>query len=320
MVTGMKAVVIGATGHTGSYMVPALVRRGYEVVAISRGGRQAYTKDSSEWKSVQSVTADRKTLEASGSFGRFVISFNPDVICDLICYTMPQAMQMAEAAAGNVRHLIQIGSIWAYGYAVSQPTRESDKKNPLDDYGRNKGLIEDYLCGLTKLNKLTATVIHPGHISGRGWAPINPQGNTDMEVFRKIKRGEEIILPDNGLWTLHHVHAEDIAALTLACIDNYSDSAGEAFNSVCETNLTLRGYTESVYRFFGQSPAIRYESWQTLKPKLDNNQAAITQDHMDKSPCCSMEKARRTLGFVPRYSSLQTVLDSISWLEQNGGL
>ena len=132
----MKAVVIGATGHTGSYMVPALVRRGYEVVAISRGGRQAYTKDCSEWKSVQTVIADRKPLEADGSFGRFIMSFNPDVICDLICYTMPQAVQIAEAAAGHVRHLIQIGSVWAYGYAATQPTRESDRKNPLDDYGR----------------------------------------------------------------------------------------------------------------------------------------------------------------------------------------
>lgn len=317
----MKAVVIGATGHTGSYMVPALVQRGYEVVAISRGGRQAYTKDRYEWRSVQSVTADRKALEADKSFGRFVMSFNPDVICDLICYTMPQAMQIAEAAmAGNVRHLIQIGSIWAYGYAVTQPTREGDKKNPLDDYGRNKGLIEDYLCGLTKMNKLAATVIHPGHICGRGWAPINPQGNVDMEIFKKIKRGEEIVLPDNGLLTLHHVHSEDIARLTLACLDNYSASAGEAFNSVCETNLTLRGYAETVYNFFGQTPAIKYESWETLKHKLDKNQAAATQDHTDKSPCCSMEKARRTLGFVPRYSSIQTVLDAIAWLDQNGAI
>ena len=316
----MKAVVIGATGHTGSYMVPALVRRGYEVVAISRGGRQAYTKDCSEWKSVQTVIADRKPLEADGSFGRFIMSFNPDVICDLICYTMPQAVQIAEAAAGHVRHLIQIGSVWAYGYAATQPTRESDRKNPLDDYGRNKGLIEDYLCGLTKNHILAATVIHPGHISGRGWAPINPQGNIDMEIFKKIKRGQEIILPDNGLSTLHHVHAEDIAGLTLACLDNYSASAGEAFNSVCETNLTLRGYAEAVYRFFGQTPAIKYESWQTLKARLDPGQAGITQDHMDKSPCCSMEKARRTLGFVPRYSSVETVLDAISWLDQNGRL
>src|SRR5690606_4547192 len=34
----MKAVVTGATGHVGRYAVDALVRAGYEVVAMSRSG------------------------------------------------------------------------------------------------------------------------------------------------------------------------------------------------------------------------------------------------------------------------------------------
>ena len=34
----MKAVVTGATGHVGRYAVDALVRAGYEVVAVSRSG------------------------------------------------------------------------------------------------------------------------------------------------------------------------------------------------------------------------------------------------------------------------------------------
>ena len=30
-----KAVVIGATGHVGTYLVPRLVRMGYQVTAVS---------------------------------------------------------------------------------------------------------------------------------------------------------------------------------------------------------------------------------------------------------------------------------------------
>jgi len=33
-----RVVVIGATGHIGSYLVPRLVRGGHEVIAMSRGG------------------------------------------------------------------------------------------------------------------------------------------------------------------------------------------------------------------------------------------------------------------------------------------
>jgi uncharacterized protein YbjT (DUF2867 family) len=32
-----RVVVIGATGHIGPYLVPRLVDRGHEVIAVSRG-------------------------------------------------------------------------------------------------------------------------------------------------------------------------------------------------------------------------------------------------------------------------------------------
>ena len=32
-----RVVVIGATGHIGTYLVPRLVDRGHEVIAVSRG-------------------------------------------------------------------------------------------------------------------------------------------------------------------------------------------------------------------------------------------------------------------------------------------
>ncbi len=37
-----RIVVIGATGHVGTYLVPRLVRAGHEVVALSRGTRDPY--------------------------------------------------------------------------------------------------------------------------------------------------------------------------------------------------------------------------------------------------------------------------------------
>ena len=47
-----RIVVIGATGHVGSYLVPRLVRAGHEVVALSRGEREPYVP-APEWRSVR---------------------------------------------------------------------------------------------------------------------------------------------------------------------------------------------------------------------------------------------------------------------------
>ncbi|HXT87872.1 MAG TPA: NAD-dependent epimerase/dehydratase family protein, partial [Trebonia sp.] len=46
-----RVVVVGATGHIGTYLVPRLVDRGHEVIAVSRGTRPPYHA-SPQWDSV----------------------------------------------------------------------------------------------------------------------------------------------------------------------------------------------------------------------------------------------------------------------------
>ena len=41
----MRIVVIGGSGHIGTFLVPRLVRAGHEVVNISRGQRSSYVDD-----------------------------------------------------------------------------------------------------------------------------------------------------------------------------------------------------------------------------------------------------------------------------------
>ncbi len=52
---------------------------------------------------------------------------------------------------------------------------------------------------------------HPGHIVGPGWIPINPAGHLNPEVFTRLAHGQEVVLPNLGMETLHHVHADDVA-------------------------------------------------------------------------------------------------------------
>ena len=41
-----RVVVIGATGHIGTYLVPRLVDGGHEVIAVSRGSREPVSPES----------------------------------------------------------------------------------------------------------------------------------------------------------------------------------------------------------------------------------------------------------------------------------
>ena len=303
-----KAVVIGATGHIGSYLVPELVQNGYDVVAMSRGNRTPYTAHRAEWQRVQHVQCTREDGVAIAA------GFKPDVICDLVAYTEQDANALIDQlhAVGIVDrvHLISIGSIWIYDRKLEVPVTEEHPRTATDEYGRGKIDIERYLLDEQRKNGLRVTILHPGHICGSGWMPVGPLGNHDPQVIRDIIAGRPILLPDRGQATLHHVHSEDIARLTLACLNN-DRSIGESFHSVCETALTLFGFAEGAYRYFGQTPAETFVSYEEFLRRIPKEHAADSAEHIERSPIASIQKAKDLLGFVPKHSAIDTVLEAI---------
>ena len=50
----MKVVVIGGSGHVGTYLVPRLVAAGHAVVNVSRGEREPYQSHAA-WSRVERV-------------------------------------------------------------------------------------------------------------------------------------------------------------------------------------------------------------------------------------------------------------------------
>ena len=308
-----KAVVIGATGHIGSWLTPALAAEGYEVIAYSRRGGSSYTDDRPEWKQVEKRKADRSEAirEAAGMD-------DLDVICDLLPFTVEDAKELVDAVYAGGRHkstrLISIGSIWIYSEKYCVPVTEEHPRTGADEYGRNKALIEAYLMNEYREHALPVTILHPGHICGPGWIPVGPTGNLDPQVIRTIRSGGRILLPELGQATLHHVHAEDIARLAVACLHNDA-SIGEMFHITCPQAITLTGFAKMLYRHYGTEPDIRYVPFREFLDSMTPEYAAESAEHIDRSPACSMEKAKRILGYSPLHTEEDTLLESLDSLD-----
>jgi nucleoside-diphosphate-sugar epimerase len=315
----MRTVVIGGTGHIGTYLVPGLVRLGHEVTVLSRGERSPYQSDGA-WKQVELIQVDRAAEDAAGTFGQRVADLDPEVVIDLICFTEDSARHLVEALEGKIQHLLHCGTIWVHGPSQIVPTREDAPRKPFGEYGVQKAAIESYLLGKARRDGLPVTIIHPGHISGPGWTPINPAGNVDLGVFEKLARGDELALPHFGLETIHHVHAADVAGIFLAALSSHSTAVGESFHAVADGAMTLRGYAEAVANWFGQEAELKFMSWDEWCDTVSEQDASTTRDHILHSPNCSMEKAARLLGFRPRHTALETTLEAIGWLVDNGKL
>ena len=314
-----RVVVIGATGHVGGYLVPRLVRAGHDVVAVSRGEASPYRKDPA-WQQVERRQLDRSALEVDERFGAEIAALGGDIVIDLICFTLASARQLVEAVADEIDLLVHIGTVWTHGHSVAVPTVEETVKKPFGDYGIAKAEVEAYLLRQARRHGLPATIVHPGHIVGPGWVPLNPAGHFNPETYATIARGEPLTLPNLGLETVHHVHADDVAGLVMATIECRNQSVGESFHAVSEQALSLRGYAEEMYRWFGSEPRLEFQPYTEWAAGQDPDDASATWDHIAHSPSCSMAKARRLLDFRPRYSSLEAVQESVTWLIDHGRL
>ena len=315
----MHSVIIGGTGHIGTYLVPLLVEAGQRVTVVSRGLQDPYTPHDA-WGAVERVVIDREAAERAGDFGLRIAALRCDIVIDLISYTRASTAQLVEALAGQIRQFLHCGTIWTYGYSESVPTTEADEKKPWGDYGVWKKEIEDYLLQRAADDDFPASIFHPGHIVGPGWEFINPAGNRDPDVLRRLARGARVDLPHFGLATLHHVHASDLAQLCLQMIVHRDEAVGQSFNAVSPRALTLRGYAEAVAGWFGQTADLEFVEWEKWRQDKAGNDVRLTADHIAHSPAHSMDKAQARLEFAPRYTAQSAIHEALRWSIEHGEL
>jgi nucleoside-diphosphate-sugar epimerase len=312
----MRIVVIGGTGHVGTYLVPRLVHDGHEVISVSRSRRMPYKSDET-WKSVRTIVIDRNNAEKDGSFGKQILVLKPDIVIDMICFTPESARALVEELSGKVKQYLFCGTIWVHGHSQLVPTEETQPRSPIGEYGINKAAIESYLLSFSKKTGFPVTILHPGHIVGPGWAPVNPAGNFNTEVFRNLADGVELLLPNFGMETLHHVHADDVAQSFQCSINNFDNAVGESFHIVSPQAITLRGYAEAIASWYGKTAKLRFAPWDEWSKTVKMEDANATWDHISHSPNCSIDKAIKLLNYSPGYSSLDAVTESLAWLKGN---
>ncbi|MGL3200188.1 MULTISPECIES: NAD-dependent epimerase/dehydratase family protein [Curtobacterium] len=313
----MRIVVIGATGHIGTFLVPRLVRSGHDVVVVSRGTRSAYV-DAPEWERVERVTADREQEDRDGTFGRRIAELRADAVIDLVCFTVDSARAMLDALRGTDTHLVHCGSIWRAGVSYVLPITEENATPPFGEYGEQKDVIARLYKEETASGGVATTTLHPGHISGPGWVPIGPLGNLDTSVITRLSAGEPVEVPGFGAESMAHVHADDVAQAFQLAVEHRDAAVGEDCFVTAPTALTVRGYAHLVASWFGQEARLESVTWDRFRETTAPDDADASRQHLSRSQVFSLDKTRRVLGYEPAYTAAATVLDAVRWLVDNG--
>jgi nucleoside-diphosphate-sugar epimerase len=308
--------VIGATGHIGTFLVPRLVRSGHEVIALSRGTREAY-QWSPVWESVTRVTVDRDAEDKSGTFGGRIADLRADLVVDLICFNVDSARQLTDALRPARPLLLHCGTIWVHGPALRVPVTEDEPRTAYGEYGTGKAEIEALLHRETMAGGVPSVIVHPGHITGPGWPVITPAGNLDPGVWTRLATGQPLALPDHGVGILNHVHADDVAQAFERALSRPA-AIGSSFHVVAEQAMTLRGLAAGVAAWFGREPKLDFTDWAEFERRSGSQHAEATREHTFRGIAASIERARAVLGYTPRYDTLQALHEALTWLVANG--
>jgi len=225
---------------------------------------------------------------------------------------------MVEALRGKIAHFLHCGTIWVHGPTLQVPVTEEHPRNTFGEYGCQKAAIEAYLLSEARRNRFPATILHPGHLVGPGWTPLNPVGNFNLQVFSDLAQGNEINMPNLGRECVHHVHCDDVAQAFAVSMSHWSCSVGESFHVVSPAALTLYGYAHAVAAWFGKEAKLKYLPWEEWKQTVSEKEAQITWGHIARSSNCSIAKAQKLLDYQPRYSSLEAIRESVFALVDKG--
>lgn len=307
----MKITVIGGKGKVANYLLQLLVREGHDVIAVSRG-KTPYYLDAPEFREVKEVSLDR----TAPGFEEKIASLGSDAVVDMICFRAEDMLRLIGAIRKDVSHYVACGSLWYHGPSLVVPLREDECRNPEGEYGIQKLAMSDALHRLWAEEKFPGTIVHPGHIVAPLHEIINPQGNTSRGVFEALRDGREVILPNFGLETLHHVHAKDVAGIIDAAIRTGKPAFGEDFHAASSRAVTLRGYAEEVASWYGKEANLTFLPFPEYASKVTEREAAQTLEHISRSPAASLEKTNRVLGYYPvsSYEAIQENLESVGLL------
>lgn len=290
----MKVLVIGGTGHVGTFLCDILVEHGHDVFVASRGSKELP-------KGVKGIICDAKNSEE-------LIALRAENF-DSVAIFPGCAGTVYDALAGYVNHIVACGSLWMFGLPRIVPTPEISFGECFERSYRLR--FADMGRMMADGRSLFSTVMPP-NICGAGKIPIDGLGGRDIEVHKAHRRGETVYLPDGPEPLIAPCDAYDIAVLFSLCIENPEKSAGQMFNVGPRYALTATQFIQAYADIYHSNIPVEYVSWEKYKNEISPNIAHWW--HFYAHMCPDYSKATKLLGFQPKYTAEESMEHAVRWM------
>jgi nucleoside-diphosphate-sugar epimerase len=217
------------------------------------------------------------------------------------------------AVAARVSKVVYTSSSAVYGRPRHNPVTEETAPTPLEDYGRAK-LAAEGLCLAAASQGLDVTIIRPRTILGHGRLGIF------QILFEWVFQGVNIPVLGSGGNRYQFVHAEDLAQ---ACLLAAARPGAACYNCGAERFGTMREALEELCRHARTGSAVKslpkapFVALMRLSSALGLSPLGPYHVMYGEELFFDIGKAARELGWKPRYSNFEMIMESYNWYVQN---
>lgn len=225
--------------------------------------------------------------------------------------------RVLEAAKdAGARHLVFVSTNMVYGLPRALPLTEEHPREPFGPYGQSK-LQAEALVENAQSATLDCAIVRPGLIVGPGRTGVVER------VFGWIRQGRPILMIGNANNRYEVMHVEDVASLVLAAAGH---RGFRAYNCASASVPTMREWIEAVKEVAGSRSRIIGVPGRAVKPALRLLErvrlAPLRKDQYliaDLDYYMDATLAKRELGWSPRFSGRDAILDTYRWYLTRSG-
>ena len=306
--------ITGATGFLGSWLMQRLIDEGASVVALVRGGSPRsvavgsglLTQVATVHGPVEDFDLIRRSLAEYSIDTIFHLAAQPlvgvakvDPLSTLETNVRGTWNVLEAARLCGVRQVVIASSERAYGSSPELPYTE---KHPLQGrypYDVSKSCADLISSMYACTYSLPVCVTRCANLFGGG--DLNLDRAIPGAIYATLK-GERFVIRSDGKFVRDFLYVQDAADAYLRVAESLAANpslAGEAFNFGLDMKLTVLELTGQILKLMGRTD---------LEP-IVQNQANFEM----REQFLSSEKARKMLGWTPRYTLAEGLEETIDW-------
>lgn len=212
----------------------------------------------------------------------------------------------------GIKRVVHISSTAVYGIPDHHPLYETDKLEGVGPYGESKVIAEKIAQNYQKI--LCVPILRPKSFIGAGRL-----GVFDV-LYDWIRRGKNIPIIGRGNNLYQLLHVEDLNDAIWLASTKPADACNDIFNIGAEKYGTMKKDYQALLNYVGSGKRVigtpaKLVIW-TLKFFDMLGISPLYRwvyETADKDSFVSIEKAKKVLGFKPRYSNVDALIETYDW-------